>query len=59
MIFLMAQKERITIMMDARISKKLRARQSKEIIEAQGSISFSKIVNEDLAKYYKLTNFEY
>ena len=59
MKFVMAEKKRVTIMLDMRVEKKLRARQSKDIIDSQGSISFSKIVNEDLAKYYKLTNFEY
>ena len=53
------EKERVTIMLDPRIKKKLRARQSKEIIEVQGSISFSKVINEDLAKFYKIPNFDY
>ena len=55
----MSAKKRVTIMMDMRIEKKLRARQSKQIVDSQGSISFSKIVNEDLSKFYKLSNFEY
>ena len=55
----MSDKERVTIMIDSRIQKKLRARQSKEIMDIQGSISFSKVINEDLAKYYKIPNFEY
>ena len=55
----MAAKKRITIMMDERLDKKLRSRQSKQIMDSQGSVSYSKIVNQDLAKYYKLTNFEY
>jgi len=59
MIFVMSDKERVTIMIDSRIQKKLRARQSKEIMDIQGSISFSKVINEDLAKYYKIPNFEY
>ena len=59
MKIVMAAKKRVTIMVDVRLEKKLRARQSKEIMDSQGSISFSKIVNEDLAKYYKLTNFQY
>ncbi len=46
-------------MVDARIEKKLRGRQSKQIIDNQGSVSLSKVVNEDLAKYYKLANFQY
>ncbi len=53
------KRQRVTIMIDARISKKLRAQQSKEIIDSQGSISFSKIINEDLAKYHKIPNFVY
>ncbi len=59
MRILMAAKKRIAIMVDIRLEKKLRARQSKEIMDSQGSISFSKIVNEDLAKYHKLSNFAY
>lgn len=55
----MSAKKRITVMVDERIDKKLRGRQSKEIIESQGSVSLSKILNQDLAKYYKLTNFHY
>lgn len=55
----MGTKKRITIMMDARIDKKLRARQSKEIVDAQSSVSYSRIVNEDLAKYYKIIGFMY
>jgi len=59
MIFLMAAKERITIMLDSRLLKKLRIRQSKEIAESQKSMSFSKVINEDLAKHYKIANFVY
>ncbi len=59
MKILMAAKKRVTIMVDVRLEKKLRSRQSKEIMDSQGSISFSKIVNEDLAKFYKLANFAY
>lgn len=55
----MADKKRVTIMLDERIERKLRTRQSKAILDSQGSISFSKIANEDLAKYYKLANFQY
>ena len=55
----MSAKKRITIMVDTRIERKLRGRQSKQIMDKQGSVSLSKIVNDDLAKYYKLTNFEY
>jgi len=53
------EKERVTIMIDHRIKKKLRALQSKEIIESQSSVSFSKVINEDLAKFYKIANFKY
>lgn len=55
----MSAKKRVTIMIDVRIDKKLRNRQSKEILDSQGSVSLSKVVNDDLAKYYKLTNFQY
>ncbi len=55
----MSAKKRITVMLDERLEKKLRARQSKVIVDTQGSASFSKILNEDLAKYYKLNNFDY
>ena len=55
----MSAKKRITIMMDPRIDKKLRAHQSKDIIESQRSVSYSRVVNEDLAKYYKIINFKY
>lgn len=53
------EKVRVTIMLDPRIKKKLRTLQSKEIIESQSSVSFSKVINEDLAKYYKIQNFKY
>lgn len=53
------EKERVTIMLDHRVVKKVRALQSKEIIDTQGSVSFSKVINEDLAKYYKIPNFKY
>ncbi len=59
MKILMSAKKRITIMIDMRIERRLRTRQSKQITDTQGSISFSKVVNEDLAKYYKLVNFHY
>ncbi len=59
MRLIMAAKKRITIMMDERLDKRLRTRQSKQIMDSQGSVSYSKIVNQDLAKFYKLTNFEY
>jgi len=59
MRLLLTSKERVTIMIDERIMKKLRARQSKRILDTQSSISFSKLVNEDLAHYYKMQNFHY
>ena len=59
MIILMSGKKRITIMVDVRVEKKLRARQSKEILESQGTVSLSRVVNDDLAKFYKLANFAY
>ena len=59
MIIVMSEKKRITIMLDDRVLKKARIRQSKEIVDTQGSASFSKIINEDLAKYYKIPNFDY
>jgi len=55
----MVEKIRVTIMLDARIKKKLRTRQSKEISDTQASISFSRIINDDLAKCYKIPNYEY
>lgn len=55
----MSDKKRVTIMLDIRIERKLRAHQSKDIVDTQGSISFSKIINEDLAKQYRISNFEY
>jgi len=59
MILVMGEKKRITIMLDSRLLKKLRNRQAKEISESQTSVSFSRQINEDLAKYYKIQNFEY
>ncbi len=59
MTLLMPEKERVTIILDARIKKKLRNRQSKEIMDSQGSVSFSKVINDDLAKFYKIPNFTY
>lgn len=55
----MGDKERVTIMINDRIMKKLRSRQSKRILDTQSSISFSKLVNEDLAVFYKMQNFKY
>ena len=55
----MPEKKRVTIMLDTRIEKKIRNRQAKQITDTQGSVSFSKVANEDLAKYYKIQQFEY
>ena len=42
--------ERITIMLDSDIAKKLRALQAKKIKESSSSVSFSRILNETLEK---------
>ena len=42
--------ERITIMLNSDIAKKLRALQSNKIKESPSSVSFSKIINEVLEK---------
>ena len=55
----MAERKRVTIMLDSRLVKKIRNRQAKEITDTQGSVSFSKVLNEDLAKHYKIQQFEY
>lgn len=55
----MPERKRVTIMMDARIERKIRNRQAKQITDTQGTVSFSQVVNEDLAKYYKIQQFEY
>jgi len=55
----MAQRKRITIMLDERLFKKLRSRQAKQLTDSDISVSFSKQINEDLAKYFKMQNFEY
>ena len=56
---LMSEKDRVTIMLDVRIMKKLRVNQSKEMIDSRVSVSLSRIINENLAKYYKMPNYEY
>ena len=55
----MPEKKRVTIMLDARIEKKIRNRQAKQILETGGSVSFSRVMNDDLAKHYKIQQFEY
>ena len=45
--------ERITIMLDSEIAKKLRNLQAKKLKESSSSVSFSKVVNEILEKGLK------
>lgn len=45
--------ERITIMMDSEIVKKLRVLQAKKLKDSSSSVSFSRIVNEVLEKGLK------
>ncbi len=45
--------QRITIVMEESIVKKLRFLQSKQIKESSGSVSFSRVVNDALRKYLK------
>jgi len=45
--------ERITIMMDSEIAKKLRVLQAKKLKDSSSSVSFSRIVNEVLEKGLK------
>jgi len=59
MSLVMAEKERITVMLDIRIFRKLRSRQAKQITDSIRRVSFSRQINEDLAKYYKMQNYEY
>ena len=42
--------ERLTIMLDSDIAKKLRALQAKKIKESSSSVSFSRVLNEVLEK---------
>jgi len=42
--------ERITVVLDADVIKKLRTIQSKQIIEETKSVSFSRVVNNQLRK---------
>lgn len=55
----MGKNERITIVVNAQILKKLRNTQAKQIAESEGTISFSRVINEALAKFYKMPHFEY
>jgi len=45
--------ERITIMLNSEIAKKLRALQAKRLKESVTSVSFSRIINEVLEKGLK------
>ncbi len=45
--------ERITIMLDEDLAKKLRIIQSKKIAKSSDSISFSRVINEELRKSLK------
>ena len=45
--------ERITIMLNSEIAKKLRSLQAKKLKETLSSVSFSRIVNEVLEKGLK------
>ncbi len=45
--------ERLTIMLNSDLAKKLRALQSKKIKETSSTVSFSRIVNEVLEKGLK------
>ena len=45
--------ERVTIMLNSDIAKKLRALQAKTIKESSSTVSFSRIVNEVLEKGFK------
>jgi len=45
--------KRVTIVIDNDIDKKLRIKQAKRIQSEQGSVSFSRIINETLRKSLK------
>ena len=45
--------ERVTIMLNSEIARKIRNLQAKKIRESSSSVSFSRIVNEVLAKALK------
>ncbi len=47
------QTERITIVIETELARKLRRIQSKQILDTQGSYSFSKAVNDTLRKCLK------
>jgi hypothetical protein len=45
--------ERITIMLNSDIAKKLRKMQAKKLLETSSTVSFSRIINEVLEKGLK------
>ena len=45
--------ERITIMLNSEIAKKLRKLQAKKLLETSSTVSFSRIINEVLGKGLK------
>ena len=49
--------ERITIMLNSDIAKKLRNLQAKKVKESTSSVSFSKIINEVLEKGQIISKF--
>ena len=49
----MGKAKRITIMVDDDIDKKLRLRQAKLIQQRQGSVSYSRVINDLLRKCLK------
>ncbi len=55
----MPDNTRVTIMLDNKIGKLLRTTQAKALRDQQKGISFSKIINEALAKHYKIKDYVY
>jgi len=45
--------ERVTIMLNSEIAKKLRKMQAKKLLETSSTVSFSRIINEVLEKGLK------
>jgi hypothetical protein len=45
--------KRITICLDDEVVKKLRNIQAKKLIKSEGSISFSKVINDELRRVIK------
>jgi hypothetical protein len=46
--------KRITVMLDSDIEKKLRQVQAKKLVDTEGSVSFSAVLNDVLRKTLKL-----